>query len=85
MSSARAKENYKSRIIEFIEELSPAKLRLLYDFVEYLHDREAWEETQSILSNKKLMQELEEADRDWNDGEYDKSSYTDWEEIKEEV
>jgi len=85
MGLTGSKEDYSSRIMEYIEELSPAKLRLLYDFVEYLHDKSAWEETQAILSNKKLMQEIEEADRDWNDGEYDKSNYIDWEEIKEEV
>ena len=81
MGSTKTKEDYKTRIIEYIEGLSSAKLRLLYDFVEYLHDKSAWEETQSILSNKKLMKELEEADKDWNDGKYDKSNYVDWEEI----
>ena len=85
MSTTQVKEDYRRKIMEYLEDFPPAKLRLLTDFAEYLHDKAAWEETQAILADKQLMKNLEEAEKDWNNGDYDRENYTDWEEVKEEI
>lgn len=79
------KTDYKERISKAIDRLSIARLRSVLDYIEYLSDREAWEETQEILSDKELMAQLEEADKDWNEGEYKEGDYVDWEKIGRNV
>lgn len=85
MAVAKTKQDYKRKITEYIEDLTSEELRLLTDFVEYLHDKAAWEETQAILADGKLMKDLEEAEKDWNNGDYDGDDYVDWEAIKKEA
>ena len=71
--------NYKERIIGILDELPPYHLKSALDFMEYLKDKEAWEETQQILADKELMSQLDEADEDWNDGDYKEGDYVEWE------
>ncbi len=82
MGIAKTKQDYKRKIAECIEDFTSEELRLLTDFVEYLHDKAAWEETQAVLADRKLMKDLEEAEKDWNNGG---ENYVDWEEVKEEA
>ena len=70
---------YKERIVEILNELPVARLRSVLDYIEYLKDREAWEETQEILADRELMVQLEEADKDWNNGNYKEGDYIEWE------
>ena len=70
-----AQINYKEQIMEILDELPPYHLKSVLDFTEYLRDKEVWEETQQILSDKELMLQLEEADKDWNDGNYKEGDY----------
>lgn len=39
MSTTKVKEDYKPEIMECLGDFSPAKLRLLTNFVEYLYDK----------------------------------------------
>lgn len=55
MGITKTKRDYKRKITEYIEDFTPEELRLLTDFVEYLHDKAAWEETQAILADKRLI------------------------------
>jgi len=79
------KTDYKARISKAIDRLSIARLRSVLDYIEYLSDREAWEETQEILSDKELMAQLEKADKDWNEGEYKEGDYVEWEKMGRNV
>lgn len=65
--------------MEILNELPVARLRSVLDYIEYLKDREAWEETQEILADRELMVQLEEADKDWNNGNYKEGDYIEWE------
>jgi hypothetical protein len=43
-------------------------------------DMDAWRETFEIMSDKKLMKQIRQADMDWASG--DKSSYLSWDDLK---
>ena len=43
-------------------------------------DLEAWRETFEIMSDKKLMVQVKQADTDWKTGE--KEAYVPWDELK---
>ena len=75
MAIAKTRQDYKRKITEYIEDLTSEELRLLTGFVEYLHDKAAWEETQAILADGKLVRDLEEAEKDWNNGDYNDDDY----------
>ena len=75
---AKDRIGYKERIAKALDELPASHLSSVLDFIEYLRDKEAWRETQEILSNKELMFQLEEADRDWNEGGYKEGDYIEW-------
>lgn len=79
------KTDYKERISKAIDRLSIPRLRSVLDYIEYLSDQEAWEETQEILADKELMTQLEEADKEWNEGEYREGDYVDWEKMGRNV
>ena len=69
--------DYKERIVTLLDTLPTSRLRSILDYVEYLRDREAWEETKEILADKDLLARLEEADRDWKGGRYAEGDYVD--------
>jgi len=75
MLVGRTKTDYRERIVEALDELSIPRLRSVLDYIEYLRDREAWLETQEILSNQELMSQLKEADVEWNEGKYREGDY----------
>jgi len=75
---ARNRVEYKERITKALDELSLSRLSAVLDYIEYLRDRQAWKETQEILGDKELMAQLEEADRDWNDGQFREGDYVAW-------
>lgn len=43
-------------------------------------DIESWRETFAILSDKRLMQQIRKADKDWASGK--KGAYVSWEDLK---
>ncbi|MDP2728739.1 MAG: hypothetical protein Q8P59_14520 [Dehalococcoidia bacterium] len=81
----RGQVAYKERILALLETFPTSRLRSILDYVEYLKDREAWEETQEILADKDLMAQLEEADRDWKGGNYQEGDYVDRPTVRERV
>ncbi len=77
--------DYTEKINKVLAELPKVRLRSVLDYLEYLKDREAWEETQEILHDKKLMNQLKKADKDWNKGSYKEGDYVEWEKLKKNV
>ena len=69
--------------VSSLNELSEEKLKVALDFIEYLKDREEWETTWEILGNKKMMEEIKIADKDWGKGE--KENFVSWEKVKRNV
>lgn len=51
----------KKKAKEVIETLSDRKARVALDFIDYLREREEWEATAELLSDKKLLMDYKAA------------------------
>lgn len=52
--------------------------KIIHDVI--TEDLEAWRETFEIMSDKKLTQQIKQADRDWSTKK--KEAYVSWDELK---
>jgi hypothetical protein len=75
--------NYKKKLKSQIEVLSEEKLKLISNFVDFIENKECWEETKQILLNKRLMNDIKKADRDLKENKLDE--FMVWDKIKEDV
>ncbi len=73
----------KSKVTSLLDELPEEKLRVALDFVEYLKDKEEWNATYEILSDKRMMEDIKIADKDWE--EKQKENFSPWEKIRRNV
>ena len=51
----------KKKVKEAVETLSDKKARVALDFINYLMEREEWEATAELLSDKKLLMDYKAA------------------------
>lgn len=51
----------KKKVREAVETLSDKKARVALDFINYLMEREEWEATDELLSDKKLLMDYKAA------------------------
>ncbi len=51
----------KKKVKEAVETLSDKKARVALDFINYLREREEWEATAELLSDKKLLMDYKAA------------------------
>jgi hypothetical protein len=51
----------KKKVKEAIETLSEQRARVALDFVDYLREREEWEATAELISDKKLLMDYKAA------------------------
>ena len=51
----------KKKVREAVETLSDKKARVALDFINYLMEREEWEATAELLSDKKLLMDYKAA------------------------
>lgn len=70
----------KKKAKEAIETLSGKKARVTLDFIDYLREREEWEVTVEILSDKKLLRDYKVAKE-----EIKKGKTVEWKAIKRNV
>ena len=70
----------KEKAKEAIETLSDKKARVALDFIDYLREREEWEATAELLSDKKLLMDYKAAKE-----EIKKGNKVKWETIKRNV
>lgn len=70
----------KKKVKEAIETLSDKKARVALDFIDYLREREEWEATAELLSDKKLLRDYKAAKEEIKRGKTVK-----WEAIKRNV
>lgn len=70
----------KERAKEVIDRLSEARIKLILDFIEYLDEKESWEATREILSDKGMMEDIKKADEDLKAGRLDE--FVSWENVK---
>jgi len=77
---ATKKREALGRIVDRLQELSEEQLGSVADYVAYLSDKVAWEETQEILSNPVLAEQIRVADEAWMSGKMEE--YAEWDEIR---
>jgi len=70
----------KKRVKEAIETLSDKKARVALDFIDYLMEREEWEATAELLSDKNLLRDYKAAKEEIKKGKTVK-----WKAIKRNV
>lgn len=76
MSTKTIKEKAK----QVIDRLSEGRVKLILDFIEYLDEKESWEATKDILSDKGMMEDIRKADEDLKAGRMDQ--FVSWDEVK---
>jgi PHD/YefM family antitoxin component YafN of YafNO toxin-antitoxin module len=70
----------KKRVKDAIENLSDKKARVVLDFIDYLKEKEEWEATAELLSDKKLLMDYKAARE-----EIKKGNTVKWKTIKRNV
>ena len=70
----------KKKAKEAIETLSDTKARVALDFINYLREREEWDATAELLSDKKLLMDYKAARE-----EIKKGNTIKWKDIKRNV
>ncbi len=70
----------RHQIDEYIDCLSPERLKVAVDFLAYLAERESQEATEELLKIPKLMDNLEKAEAEISTG-----SYRNWRDIRRDV
>ena len=75
--------NYKRKAIEKLDVLSPDRLKVVLDFIEYLEQKEELDATLEILADEDSMRNIRTADHAW-EGER-MQEFTSWNKVKRHV
>jgi hypothetical protein len=75
--------NFKQRAIEKLDLLSPDRLKVVLDFIEYIEQKEETDATLEILADKNSMQNIKEADEAWESGRM--NEFAPWNKVKRHV
>lgn len=75
--------NFKQRAIEKLELLSPDRLKVVLDFIEYIEQKEEMDATLEILADENSMHNIKEADEAWESGRM--NEFSSWNKVKRHV
>jgi hypothetical protein len=75
--------NYKRKVIEKLDVLSPDRLKVVLDFIEYLEQKEELDATLEILADEESMRNIRTADQAWESGRM--QEFTSWNKVKRHV
>ncbi len=75
--------NYKRKAIEKLDVLSPDRLKVVLDFIEYLEQKEEIDATLEILADEESMRNIRTADMAWEGGKI--QEFTSWNKLKRHV
>ena len=75
--------NYKRKAIEKLDVLSPDRLKVVLDFIEYLEQKEELDATLEILADEESMRNIRTADQAWESGRM--QEFTSWNKVKRHV
>jgi len=73
----------KSRAKKTIEKLSPEKIKVAIDFLDFLKEKEEVEATLEVLSSRELTSQIEEAEKAIEKERLDE--FVPWEKVKRDV
>ena len=74
---------YQKRVIEKIKMLSEDRLKAALAFVEYLEEKEEWEATWEVLSDKETMENIKASDYAWVGRRM--AEFIPWEKVRKDV
>ena len=75
--------DYKTRAIEKLNLLSPDRLKVVLDFIEYIEQKEEMDATLEILADENSLHNIKEADEAWESGRM--NEFTPWNKVKRHV
>ncbi len=75
--------NYKRKAIEKLDVLSPDRLKVVLDFIEYPEQKEELDATLEILTDDEAMRNIRNADQAWGRGRM--QEFTSWNKVKRHV
>jgi len=75
--------NYKKKAIEKLDLLSPDRLKVVLDFIEYLEQKEELDATLEIVNDKNSMRNIRAADEALEAGKV--HEFTSWNKVKRHV
>ncbi len=70
----------RKQISNLARQLSPERLRMALEFMEFLKEREEWEATWDILTDPKMMAMIRKAEADLKAGRME--AFIPWERVK---
>ena len=74
------KVSLQQQAVELIKQLSTEKLKAVVDYLNYLHDKEAWEATQELMGDPEIAKNLKRAEADVKAGRLKR-----WDNVKRDV
>ena len=75
--------DYKRKAIEKLDILSPDRLKVVLDFIEYLEQKEELDVTLEILADEESIRNIRTADQSWEKGRM--QEFTSWNKVKRHV
>lgn len=75
--------NYKRKAIEKLDLLSPERLKVVLDFIEYLEQKEELDASLEILADEESIRNIRDADQAWEAGRI--QEFTSWNKVKRHV
>jgi len=75
--------NYKRKAIEKLDLLSPERLKVVLDFIEYLEQKEELDASLEILADEESIRNIRDADQAWEAVRI--QEFTSWNKVKRHV
>lgn len=70
----------KEKAKQLIDNLAIDKAKLILDLIEYLNEKEEWEATKEILSDRGMMEDIRKSEEDLKAGKME--NFIPWNEVK---
>jgi len=70
----------KEKAKQLIDNLTTDKAKLILDLIEYLNEKEEWEATKEILSDRGMVEDIRKSDEDLKAGKME--NFIPWNKVK---
>jgi len=70
----------KEKAKQLIDNLAIDKAKLILDLIEYLNEKEEWEATKEILSDRGMMEDIRKSEEDLKAGKME--NFIPWDKVK---
>lgn len=70
----------KKRAKQLIDNLTTDKAKLILNLIEYLNEKEEWEATEEILSDRGMMEDIKKSEEDLKGGKME--NFISWDKVK---